>query len=384
MSTADISVLFFGQQPLLYGAERSLLNLLDGLPSNVRSTVMLPGNGPLVEELRSRGIRVVLVPYLGWIGRRLLALRGVAARFLGWPVALYCMFRTRKIEVDVVYSNSLWSHVGAITARLMKRPHIWHIREFVGGSYYTQFAVGDKYASKLIRKSEFLIYNSNAVCNHSVNALGLKPGKVIYNGILSSHRRQPLTKEKEVSQTVVIAGSINRHKNQKEAIEATELLVRQGKAIKLLIVGEGDREYKRELLSYVKTMRLEKHIEFTGFVHDVDEVLREAGVLVLCSEAEPFGRILVEAAAVGCPVIATKSGGAPEIVSHGKTGLLYEPGRPEQLSAFIGKLFDDTLLRGRLRTAAYNFVWEAFRRERYAREIGVVIEQVGANRSGRM
>jgi len=266
----------------------------------------------------------------------------------------------------------------------MKRPHIWHIREFVGGSYYTQFAVGDKYASKLIRKSEFLIYNSNAVCNHSVNALGLKPGKVIYNGILSSHRRQPLTKEKEVSQTVVIAGSINRHKNQKEAIEATELLVRQGKAIKLLIVGEGDREYKRELLSYVKTMRLEKHIEFTGFVHDVDEVLREAGVLVLCSEAEPFGRILVEAAAVGCPVIATKSGGAPEIVSHGKTGLLYEPGRPEQLSAFIGKLFDDTLLRGRLRTAAYNFVWEAFRRERYAREIGVVIEQVGANRSGRM
>ncbi len=378
MSASEISVLFFGQFPFLYGAERSLLDLLDGLPRNIRSTVILPGTGPLSEELLKRGIRVIIIPFPGWIGRRFMAVRGIIARVFGPPAAMLCAYRARAVGVDVVYSNSLWSHVGALTARYLKRPHIWHIREFVGGSHYTRFAVGEDFASRLLRRSEHFIFNSNAVREYFVKKFALQPDSLIYNGILTDRLKKPLQKEHGTPCTVIIAGSINRHKNQREAIDAVNILVQRGRDVRLLIVGDGNRQYKQELLCLVKKHCLESHIEFAGFVYNVGEMLCRAGTLVLCSEAEPFGRILVEAASVGCPIIATNSGGAPEIVAHRKTGLLYEPGRPDQLAAAIEEILDNTALRRKLRTAAYNYVWDAFRRNRYAREISEVIEQVVA------
>jgi glycosyltransferase involved in cell wall biosynthesis len=205
---------------------------------------------------------------------------------------------------------------------------------------------------------------------------------LIYNGILIDRLKQRLQKEHEIPCTVLIVGSINRHKNQKEAIQAVDILVQKGRDVRLLVVGDGNREYKQELLRFVKERCLESHVEFTGFAYNVGEMLRKAGTLVLCSQAEPFGRILVEAASVGCPVIATNSGGAPEIVVHGKTGLLYEPGCPDQLAAAIEEILDHAALRRKLRTAAYNYVWDAFRRNRYAREIAEVIERVSVAQPG--
>ena len=64
---------------------------------------------------------------------------------------------------------------------------------------------------------------------------------------------------------------------------------------------------------------------FTGFRQDIPEIMALLDILVLASEKEPFGRVLIEAMACGKPVVATNAGGVPEIAEDGKTGILVPP-----------------------------------------------------------
>ena len=86
-------------------------------------------------------------------------------------------------------------------------------------------------------------------------------------------------------------------------------------------------------------------IHWVGHVDDVRPWYRLANMLVLASENEPFGRVLVEAMAFGVPIIATKGGGVPEIVRHGQDGLLVTPGRADAIAEAMEEVLNDKGLR---------------------------------------
>lgn len=92
-------------------------------------------------------------------------------------------------------------------------------------------------------------------------------------------------------------------------------------------------------------------IHFTGWREDVPEILATSDVFVMPSLGEHFGRVLVEAMAMGKPVVATDAGGTPEIVLDGETGLLVPPGQPEPLAGAVLALLNDAARAGRLGTA---------------------------------
>jgi glycosyltransferase involved in cell wall biosynthesis len=94
-------------------------------------------------------------------------------------------------------------------------------------------------------------------------------------------------------------------------------------------------------------------IHWLGTVEDPRPWYRAAWVLILASESESFGRVLVEAMGSGAPVIATRVGGIPEIVRHGQEGLLVPSGNSEQLAHAIKRLLKDQGLRMRLGQAAF-------------------------------
>ena len=98
---------------------------------------------------------------------------------------------------------------------------------------------------------------------------------------------------------------------------------------------------------------MEDRIHWLGAVDDPRPWYRAAWVLVLASESESFGRVLVEAMGSGTPVIATTVGGIPEIVRDGQEGLLFSPGSSEQLANAIKKLLKEESLRMRLAQAAF-------------------------------
>ena len=91
-----------------------------------------------------------------------------------------------------------------------------------------------------------------------------------------------------------------------------------------------------------------ERVHWIGQVEDIRPWLRSASLLLLTSDAESFGRVLIEAMACGVPVIATRSGGIPEVVRDGIDGLLVAPGNAQQISGAIVKLFTNDELRSRL------------------------------------
>jgi glycosyltransferase involved in cell wall biosynthesis len=113
----------------------------------------------------------------------------------------------------------------------------------------------------------------------------------------------------------------------------------------------GDGELRGELEAQARRLGLAPHVRFAGWRDNVAEVLALADVFVLPSESEGFGRVLVEAMAMGRPVVATNVGGIPDIVLDGETGLLVEPADPAALASAVGALLDEPARAARLGAA---------------------------------
>jgi glycosyltransferase involved in cell wall biosynthesis len=126
-----------------------------------------------------------------------------------------------------------------------------------------------------------------------------------------------------------------------------------------LLVG-GDGPDRAALEHEASSLGLDGRVRFLGALprNDVLRLFRAADAALLSSAWENFPHTVVEALAVGTPVISTAVGGVPEVVIDGVNGLLVPPGRPDELGAAIARFFGDAALRGRLSAAAAGSVDE--------------------------
>ena len=125
-----------------------------------------------------------------------------------------------------------------------------------------------------------------------------------------------------------------------------------------------DPEHRAGLDRLVEENHLGGVVEFAGFREDAQALLSQCDCMVLSSDAEPFGLVLLEAMRAGVPVIASNSGGVPEIVRHEENGLLFEAGDAAGLAKALRRLMEDDALRASLieaghRTVLDEFTWDA-------------------------
>jgi len=148
--------------------------------------------------------------------------------------------------------------------------------------------------------------------------------------------------------TLVFAGRLTPQKSLEVGLEALAM----SDGVTLLIAGEGPE--RADLERRTEKLELDGRIRFLGPCsrETVFELLRAADAALLSSSWENFPHMVVEALAVGTPVLATRTGGVAEIVTDGENGLLVPPGQPEALAAAIARFFGDEQLRHRLRAAA--------------------------------
>jgi len=106
-----------------------------------------------------------------------------------------------------------------------------------------------------------------------------------------------------------------------------------------VIVGEVDLD--DDLKALVESLGLRDHLSLLGRRNDMPEVMASFDVFVLCSHDEGMSNAILEAMATGLPVVATRVGGNPELVSEGETGLLVPPADPESMAEAIRRYFDD-------------------------------------------
>jgi len=112
-----------------------------------------------------------------------------------------------------------------------------------------------------------------------------------------------------------------------------------------VIVGTGDTEYEARLRALTQKLGLGGHVHFAGFHDSVYPVLAAMDVYVHPALMEGFGIAVLEAMAMRKPVVATTTGGLPEIVQDGQTGLLVPPGEPNALAQAIVSLLQDSTRR---------------------------------------
>jgi len=148
-------------------------------------------------------------------------------------------------------------------------------------------------------------------------------------------------------------------------IRAFDRALKANRRLRLIMAGEGEMTpYLKEL---VNRMNLNEYVTFTGFIENTKmaEFLAGHDIMVMPSvlDSETFGVAVLEAAAVGLPVIASNVGGVPGVMKDGETGLLVPPGDITELAGAIIKLADDVELRIKMGEAgrkftAENYLWD--------------------------
>ena len=152
------------------------------------------------------------------------------------------------------------------------------------------------------------------------------------------------------SALVVSVGRLLEWKGHEHAIRALRDIRDQGTELHWLIAGEGPE--RESLESLIHELGVEDHIHLLGHRDDVPTLLSAADIMVHPSTAEAFGIVLIEAMMQGTPVVGTRAGAIPEIVSDGETGYLVEPANSEAISATVCRLMQDPEERERMGEAA--------------------------------
>ncbi|UCB53856.1 MAG: glycosyltransferase family 4 protein [Thiotrichales bacterium] len=143
-----------------------------------------------------------------------------------------------------------------------------------------------------------------------------------------------------------LLGRLEKGKGQHLLIEALAMARRDGLEPKALIVGhEMNPGYRSELLQQARTLDVDSNIVFMDFVPEPQKVMQLCDCIALTSREETFGLVLPEAMRCGIAVIGSNKGGVPEIITHKKTGLLFESWNSASLYKQIHRLYTDADFR---------------------------------------
>jgi len=127
---------------------------------------------------------------------------------------------------------------------------------------------------------------------------------------------------------------------------------------KLLLVGDGPE--MGNICELVDQLQLEKDVLFLGKQENVEELYNISDLMLLLSEKESFGLVLLEAMACGVPCLGTNIGGIPEVIDHGKTGYICELGEVSQMAQYVLNLLQDEQLHAQFSKACEEVVKTKF------------------------
>ncbi|MBI4589248.1 MAG: glycosyltransferase family 4 protein [Candidatus Rokubacteria bacterium] len=353
------------------GGEVSLLSLLTDLDrSRWAAVVVVPSDGAVAAGARALGLSTQIVP--------LPSLRRPGPRMLGSVATLRRL--VRELDVALLYANGSRAMVYAgLAGRLAGRPVVWHVR----------VADSDQLLDRLLaRLARAVIVNSRAVARRFA---WVPPGKVrcIPNGVdlarFSPREPAPgLRRSLRLPAAAPLVGSVGRfvsYKGYAHLVEAARLVEQVMPGVHWLLVGDG--ELKQELEEQCRGLGMEAQVHFAGWREDIPDILALCDLFVLPSLGEHFGRVLIEAMAMAKAVVATDSGGVPEIVLHGETGLLVPPGQPKALAEAVLALLEDPARARGLGAAGRRRAESEFSLLRHVKSVEALYrEVVGADRGG--
>lgn len=320
------------------------LRLLDR--RHFRPVLMLPKAGPIIQELTDRGIDYVIwgpLTEMGNVGAGLKAL---------WRMMRF--IRREKIDLIHVNHADSWRPAELMAARLMGVPVITHMHTI------------DDNPTPYVRHSTAILAVSDYVAKHSAALRATK--FVVYNPVdlarfdaARNIRRELGFGNDEV--LVSFVGQIRIIKGVGDFIAMAHKIC--DPRARFLIAGECRDPRKFEGAYSEADLKDafagDDRLRYLGYLERVEDLYLTSDIIVMPSRwQEPLGLIGIEAGACGRPVVATRSGGIPEVVVEGETGYLVEIGDVEALAERTARLIGDASLRKRMGEAARRRVESGF------------------------
>jgi glycosyltransferase involved in cell wall biosynthesis len=355
-------------------------------PGKYRPVIVFFNKTVFYEKLKDRGIRCYYLNDPIYENRStykkffLLKLNGFVLRYLSrLSVLVQYLIHLKTVHnlktiikkegIDLIHLNNQLSlnFMGLFPAKSAGIPCIVHLRTFNSDGLNTYKVA---FANKVVSR---YIAISGKIKEHWVSkGIGEEKVVVIYNifqGISKAEieRKPPKRLLDAECFKVIYVGRLTDCKGIPFLIEGFLKLLQAGINAKLFLVGDGEDEMKTKDL--VLRLGLEERVVFLGYKEFPQLYMQEADVLVLPSKEEGFGRVLLEAMDAGTPVIGTSIGGIPEIIRHGRNGLLVSYGDVSALKEAMLRIYSDTSLRMRLVEGGFETVRKRFGKERYFKEL---------------
>jgi glycosyltransferase involved in cell wall biosynthesis len=355
MSAAP-QVLFVDHAGVLGGAELSLLDLAAAF--GTRGEVLLLADGPFRAALSARGV-VVHVESLGALARVKKETRVPHPASAVDAIRVARRVAARARGRDLVYANSQKAFVVAAAAGLFARkPVVWHLRDILAAPHFSATNVRAATALANLRAAR-VIANSQATADAFVAAGGRESlVRVVHNGIdpapfdaVTGDDAAAMRKEIGIEPgefVIALFGRFHPWKGQQVVLEALARLP----SVHALIVGAplfGEEVFESALHAQAERLGVATRAHFLGFRRDIPSLMAAADVIVHASVyPEPFGRVVVEGMLAGRPVVATRAGGIPEIVTDGESGVLVAPNDPVEMADAIAALRADPARAARI------------------------------------
>ena len=332
------------------GIARTALHLARRLPSSrwEISALFIRDGGPLGDRFEEAGIETFEA---GW-HRGLTDFRG-AARFTG---------TVRDIAPHIVHFHA-GGRAQRLAARAAGRPRII-------AHYHSIYEESGRASPRTGAVADVVLANSRATAATIPRA---KP-VVIHQGVATG----PILRRRSINTRIGVAARLAPVKGIATLIDAMSLVIRDHPALAstifLEIAGTGPEE--SALREQISDRGLEKQVRLHGWRENVRHLMQRWDIYVQPSVAEGFGIAVLEAMGVGLPVIASRTGGLPELVEEGTTGILTEPGDAQGLADAIASLAADEEMRRRLGAAGRERVAREFTIEREVTSIAAVYERL--------
>ncbi len=369
----------------LYGASKNLIRSLEGFKRmGWKSISVLPHEGPLVEIMENLGFDVILMEH-GVLRRQNLNPIGLLTLF-GQIFSSFFKLSAliKKEKISLIYTNSNANSIGGLLKLRHGIPHIWHIHEIIERPKWFKYLL-----ERYIKSTEDrVICVSKAVIN---NFSGIKAEKLklLYNGIGTQPYAKAdydLKSEIGISETQLLIGMVarvNLWKGQFYFLEIASLLKKKFPNLHFVMAGDAFPGYEYlydEVRDLTQKLGLEDSVTNLGFRLDIPEILSGLDIFVLPSILpDPLPTTVLEGMAAAKPVIATRHGGAAEMVIAGETGFLIPWDNPQEAVLAFEKLIESAELREKLGKAGQQRVNDYFNEEKYLENFGILVSEVVAN-----
>jgi len=275
-------------------------------------------------------------------------------------------------RIDVIHCEEGWRNgfYAFVLSRVTRAKYIVHFHSKYGSWMSPLSRLATQRADAIIAVSSWtgrVIHEAGVprerifpVLN-GIDLNGWDPEAVTGDGVRREFGLQP------GAPLIVMVAQLTAWKRQSTLVEAFRTVILKHPAAHLLLVGvewnwsRAPREggYTQELRRLVTEAGLERHVSFAGQRRDVREILAAADIFTLPSVDDPCALAYIEAMVMAKPIVAVQAGGTPELVEHGKTGLLGPPDDSERLASNLTALIDDPVRRremgeqGRRRAVEY-------------------------------